>query len=948
MHYDRRKVLQLGLAAGGLSLVASKVSARTATWSTSFSSPSPTARPWVRWWWPGGVVEDSELVREIDLLKRAGFGGAEIQAFNPGIPGLTPAERLKLHDYANPAFFEHLKATVQEAGKQGLQIDYTFGSAWPTGGGFAVTPELALVELTPAFTSITAPVTAPIKINLPTQTKKFGAMGTLDSRNKDPRAADWRARLEKRWKLVAVLAVQGNAPVLKGGKTFRESDVVTSGVVVPGPALVITDKVQDDGTLDWTPPSSGPWQIIAFKQFTVDSSVMAGVGEGPQLVVDHFNKAAFEAHAKRVGDPLDQMGAGKAALRAMFIDSLELMTDLYWSDRFVEEFKARRGYDLTPYLHYIVQTGWEAPWNSRYSPPYYTSDDTGDRVRADYRLTVSDLLIENFWQPFVDWSHRHGFKARLQANGGPSDVIKSFGLADIPETEDLGANGNKHFLRLPRAAADIYGKKIVSCESLCWIGKPYEITPAQWLAGANFLFASGVNEMIMHGFPYALHQDQWPGWFPFAPSAFLSGFSNQINEGNPLWAAIPTLTTYISHAQGLLQQGQNVVPVGVLITEMGYGSNAGDHEIEACLQDLLDHGYDYDRVSLDGLLKSRIEAGKLVTPGGIAFDVIVVPPLDGIRVETISRLLTLARDGLKIVFIDKTPSRAEGLTDKTATDKAVIQAIATLLSLGARIVPASQIASGVAQAGARPNVTFTSAPCLFVEKRLGAETLFLFHNSSDTPLTLACTIQANGHPIRLDPFTGIRTGITGKRRGERVDLDISIEAGAAAFVLFSSKALPTPEIKALVQEIPLTGVWQMAVSGHGRKGRTVEQTIENAALGDFSVRDDLADFSGKATYTTGQVIESLWLRTGQEVWLDLGVVHDMAKVQVNGKEAGTLISAPYRLNVSKHLRAGANLIEISTFNSPNNAMMDPKLPGRKDLKIKPAGLVGPVQLQLKA
>jgi hypothetical protein len=237
---------------------------------------------------------------------------------------------------------------------------------------------------------------------------------------------------------------------------------------------------------------------------------------------------------------------------------------------------------------------------------------------------------------------------------------------------------------------------------------------------------------------------------------------------------------------------------------------------------------------------------------------------------------------------------------------------------------------------------------LFVEKRLGAETLFLFHNSSDTPMTLTCTVQAKGYPARLDPFTGIRTGIKAKRSGDLVGLDISIEAGAAAFVLFSSKALPAPEVKALVQEIPVVGVWQMAVSGHGRKGRTVEQTIENAALGDVSLRDDLADFSGRATYTTRQVIEPLWLRAGHEVWLDLGVVHDMAKVQVNGKDAGTLIAAPYRMNVSKHLGAGANLIEISIFNSPNNAMMDPKLPGRKDLKIKPAGLVGPVQLQLKA
>jgi hypothetical protein len=215
MQVDRRTALKLGFVAAGFAATSSQVLARSLGWAGVNTMPPGSAKPWVRWWWPGGAVEKDELRREIALLSEAGFGGAEIQAFNPAIPDLTKAERPHVNDYANPAFFDNMQTVADAALKDGIQIDYTFGSAWPSGGGFAITPELALIELTPAITTITAPVAGPIKVQLPIQTKKFGAMGSLDARNRDPRAAGWKERLAKRSKLVAVLAFKGTAPTLK-------------------------------------------------------------------------------------------------------------------------------------------------------------------------------------------------------------------------------------------------------------------------------------------------------------------------------------------------------------------------------------------------------------------------------------------------------------------------------------------------------------------------------------------------------------------------------------------------------------------------------------------------------------------------------------------------------------------------------------------------------------
>src|SRR6185437_13625863 len=55
-----------------------------------------------------------------------------------------------------------------------------------------------------------------------------------------------------------------------------------------------------DGTLDWDVPA-GTWQVFAFKEMPTGQKVVGGAGEGPQLVLDHMNKHAFDEYAERVG-----------------------------------------------------------------------------------------------------------------------------------------------------------------------------------------------------------------------------------------------------------------------------------------------------------------------------------------------------------------------------------------------------------------------------------------------------------------------------------------------------------------------------------------------------------------------------------------------------------------------------------------------------------------------
>jgi hypothetical protein len=53
-------------------------SVSTETLGDGFQNPPVDSRPFVRWWWNDNRVEPKQLLRELDLLKKAGIGGAEV------------------------------------------------------------------------------------------------------------------------------------------------------------------------------------------------------------------------------------------------------------------------------------------------------------------------------------------------------------------------------------------------------------------------------------------------------------------------------------------------------------------------------------------------------------------------------------------------------------------------------------------------------------------------------------------------------------------------------------------------------------------------------------------------------------------------------------------------------------------------------------------------------
>jgi hypothetical protein len=111
-------------------------------------------------------------------------------------------------------------------------------------------------------------------------------------------------------------------------------------------------------------------------------------------------------------------------------------------------------------------------------------------------------------------------------------------------------------------------------------------------------------------------------------------------------------------------------------------------------------------------------------------------------------------------------------------------------------------------------------------------------------------------------------------------------------------------------------------------------------LGDLGENESLRTYSGGMWYR--KTINLSPDQAGsRNITLDLGKVVASARVIVNGKQAGTKSSSPWKFDLTGNLQPGENRIEILVYNTlGNHFLTTPSMYiGRTD-----SGLIGPVRL----
>jgi hypothetical protein len=116
-------------------------------------------------------------------------------------------------------------------------------------------------------------------------------------------------------------------------------------------------------------------------------------------------------------------------------------------------------------------------------------------------------------------------------------------------------------------------------------------------------------------------------------------------------------------------------------------------------------------------------------------------------------------------------------------------------------------------------------------------------------------------------------------------------------------------------------------------------------------------FSGTVTYTTHFVLSNI--RPGSRLELDLGEVAVIARPVVNGTAVRSLWTPPYSMDVTGLVRPGTNHLSVEVTSTwLNRLVFDAGLEEKerktwtisgpaKDRPLVPAGLLGPVTVQVK-
>lgn len=923
-----------------------------------FLAPSKKYRPLVRWWWPGNDVTDEELRREIGLLDTAGFGGAEIQAFSYGLSPLklSPAETQRVNGFATDSFFRHVSVAAEEAESRGMFVDYTFGSGWPFGGGDTITPELSAVELRSSHRSVEGPTAFCEKLQIPSISE------SLVSTGEDPLKdlpEGWATRLKKRTKLVAVIAIRGRDAHWNNNQTPGVGEVLlASGKLDKDTAVVLTSRLHSDGSLQWDVPP-GTWQIFVYCSVPTVQKVLAGAGDGPQLVMDHLNAEAFAAHAERVGNrAIPYLGKFFGnGIRAIFCDSLEVQAQLFWCDDFPAEFRRRRGYDLLPFLPVLDVDSHSEPFGTFVDRPIYEMDDLGPQVRDDYRQTVSELITERFYERFNQWAHDHRLLSRTQAHGAPAEVLRIYGEADIPETEQLYDYGCYDFLKMAASAAHVYGRKIVGSESFVWRNGAYRSTPQKIKVAADELLTAGVNAIVYHGSPYIMPQVPPPGWFPFTGLWENQSYSSQINELDSFWPHLAQLNGYITRLQSISQTGDNVASVA-LYREDRMHSAEEEPPSPKLNQAMMDAGYNYDHINAESLRHCTVQGNMLQTASKARYQVLVLAWVDALSAETAEKLRDFAAAGLPILVVGQVPARAEGFLQNAQMTRRVQDAMRALRSFHTvRVVANLEEFNAALKASAHPGIQFHGDSLPFIQWKIGRMTIYFVRNESDTRQRLNAGFHAEGKPEAWNPWTGEMTPVACERnRDAWAKVDLELPPYASLLLVFDPEQPAEPATKATatlmvkhVQQIGAGG-WTLTATGLMSGSKTVTLQRNLRELFDWSLDSELRGFSGRGTYAT--TFSAPAADKDSRILIDLGNVKDVAEVQVNGKRVTTLLLSPYQADITEFLRPGTNQLEISVTNALFNSMVlqQPRTFCNGDTDnltgLMSAGLIGPVQLKV--
>lgn len=986
---SRKLIITIALTLTSISLIGQSL-------EESFRTPPDSVKPWVVWFWINGNISHEGITKDLEAMKEVGINGLywmEVSGPWWAPEGKIEAGSAKWHEAMQWAIAEADRLEMEFA----LTVDFGYGA-----GGPHITPDISMQKLVWSHTEVQGGSKLNLQIEKPKVNKTLESVWLRPGQEMNPEVTNAIDEIDS-YRDVSVFAIptaklkkstiipenQKEAIVEKlrnvPGLTGVEDDPLMAYdgrgwkthlppldfnaellALQAGDAIYLSEQMNANGNLVWDAPE-GDWTIVRLGyasnyQITRPSPYLA-VG----LESDRLHPRGINAHFEHRLKPIIEAAGEKAGrtLKYIHIDSWEAHGQ-NWTLGFAEEFRKRRGYDITPWLPVLTDHAVDTRENT-------------ERFLWDLRKTVSEVTLDNFIIRLKELIAPYGIKnsnepyGRLCVNSLEYAANSDFMIGEFwtereiidkfPTFQDYWY----HSMKGLASVANTYGKTRVGAEAFTgsrgWVGHPYLIKGM-----GDEAFCNGINHYIYHLYAHQAYDNMKPGLTH-------RKWGQHINRYQTWWNLSKPYFEYVARCQALLQKGRRVVDVACMYTE---GAPLNFNNINFSLP----FGYDYDFCTSEIIKRMTVKDGIIHLPNGVSFNYLVLPNSNKLSLPLAQKVQELKETGAK-VFLQQAVVGTPGLEGYPEADqqvKAIVQNWEILPKRGWKNVFDSD--------NILPD--FEGDNLMWIHRQTDENDFYFVANTKPIEMSSTCIFRTKRKFTELwDPETGEIFEIEATQRKDgRTEVNLQFEPSQSWFIIFKDK--PSTQITFRspfiewkeVKEIQ--GTWNLEFDKDW--GPLEKQTFGELKSWSESSNELVKYYSGAATYhkefnISDATIKALKENKATKIGLDLGKVEVMARVSLNGEVCGIVWKPPYCVDISKAIKTGTNKLEIQVVNTWVNRMIgDEQLPldaewkdwetlvewpdwlkkgkesptGRytfttarhyqKDSPLMPSGLIGPVKV----
>lgn len=926
--------------------------------ASAFRDPPPAARP-TAFWFLNDELDHAELAQQLTDIADQGFSQVIVHA-REGLGGSYGASEEAT--YLSEEWFEAVRLVLNGARALGLTVLLYDELNWPSGqaggrvlGGGSVGD----VQLEPA-PDLVAKVAVPVVLDVT-----------------GPHPVAWRpaAAAQDRPIVVSALPVVGDA-------ACAERDRPAAGARLDGRRAVALSPDAADGVVRWDAPP-GRWCLVALVQRPLDYRPER---EQDRPYVDLLDPRVAQrvlatTHAEYVRRFPEHVGT---TIRGFYNDEPGFYGNL-GNGR--GDAAAEGSIPWTPGLRAWLRdrTGTDL---ARDLPALWF--DVGDRTtttRVAWSHALQRRWVESYLRPLHDWAAGHGLAIvanpvreedlgdhRLAGGGSLYRVLRWYQVPGMDTIDALDLESVTP--KVVSSAAHVFSRPRTLAEAFGAFG--WDLTFGEMRRVATWQAVGGVDLLNQHALYQSIDGERADDSPPPQSSQ------------SQLWPWMPQWISYVGRLHAPAVAARAVNPIAVLYPTSALAAEGTPLEERGVLGnspalapvddawrdtglDLMAAQLDFDYVDEQVLagdpafgVQPRV-ADAVLRIGDGAYTALVWPRPTVLSLEAVATAARFVASGGTLVAVGPFPER-----EARGRDAELRVRLEELF----RAATAHTVASGsdlddVLREAVEPDVLLDpGTPHVRVRHvRRGGEDAWLLVNTSAKRVRLRASVAAVGIPELWDVGSGTTRIAPGfDADGERLVVPVDLAAhGAVWLVVRPGSPDAVPHVTSTSAGV-VVAVDPAAAQVHVERGGrvsiraraagvalagTAEAADVPAALtldGSWTTRigggapaqrllgswtDVAPRHSGSATYERAVTVPRGWLGDGVRVELDLGAVHDIAEVEVNGVRLPALLWSPHRLDVTDALAEGANHVRVTVTNTQENA---------RGARTLPSGLLGPVRL----